>query len=479
MKLHNKLPTGIILALAMMLVTIGLVYAQPVPIGKTTWQSNPFDSNPITYSEFATFTATPTAMYDGRLTTMGYFTIAQDDWEGYGYVELSGFKSPTTTFTIGWVDIKMKYSVDPYGIDDTYRIEYSTDGTTWIVLQPDTTDPFDVSTPGAPQVQSWAERAAPDGSWDWTDIGNLRVRVYFTPGADGFCDWNTMYIYEVWATVYEPPLPPSASPTISIQPKVVGPFPAGRRFFFEVYVQDVTALAGYQITVNFNTTVLDTITGGFWSYFPFYVDLYDLNDPLGYVSITATIPVADPLYPTGVTGNFALARIYLAVAAGMTANDYSWLTFSVSLLGDPAGEKIVHGEYHGLYGTPPPETHLMGWVPASEFPWEQPVCTDWVEIYPEEGRRWHLSSHDDNGDGVLSASDQIDETMIEPPTGEVWWWHVDEVWECDASPETHVYMILTFKFKEVPEFPLGVGWIMALAPIIPIIYLWRRKGWKK
>ena len=31
----------------------------------------------------------------------------------------------------------------------------------------------------------------------------------------------------------------------------------------------------------------------------------------------------------------------------------------------------------------------------------------------------------------------------------------------------------------VPEFPLGIEILMILAPIIPIIYLWRRKGWKK
>jgi hypothetical protein len=54
-----------------------------------------------------------------------------------------------------------------------------------------------------------------------------------------------------------------------------------------------------------------------------------------------------------------------------------------------------------------------------------PIGTQWHELYPLFCRHYHLSSWEDNGDGVLSPSDQID--MYEKPDGEVRWYHVDEV----------------------------------------------------
>ena len=473
MKLHNKLPIGLTLALATLLMTIALVNAQPRPIG-TTLQSNPFDSNPSVVDDPDFLVVGAASMYDGRLTTMGYFFLG--DFDLPGYVELNTFD--TKAFTIGWVDIKMKYMVEPYAIDDTYNITYSTDGVTWIALQPDTSDQFDSTTtfPEA-QVRCWAEVSEPnDGTWSWTDITNLRVRVSFDPGPDGYSDLNTMYLYEVWASVYEPPLPPAASTAISIQPPVVETLAAGRRLFVEVYVQDVSSLAGYQFTINFNTTVLSPLAGG-WSYYPFTDEAAaDLNDPLGYVSMSYTIPISDGLSSTGVTGNLSICRIYFRVDSGMTASDYSFLTFSVSLLGDPTAGRIAHGEYHGLYGTPPATKHMFGWIPTSEFPYDAPISTHWVELWPEPGREWHLSSWEENTDGRLGPSDQIDMTMEEPPTGAVWWFHVDETWESNADPDIKVYMICTFKYEEpIPEFPLGLGLMMALAPAIPIVYLWRTR----
>jgi len=54
-----------------------------------------------------------------------------------------------------------------------------------------------------------------------------------------------------------------------------------------------------------------------------------------------------------------------------------------------------------------------------------PIGTQWHELYPVFCREYHLSSWEDNGDGFLSPSDQID--MYEKPDGEVRWYHVDEV----------------------------------------------------
>lgn len=479
MKLHNKLSIGLILAFAILTLTISLVYAQPRPIG-TTLQTNPYDSNPTVVASSGTTVNFESSMRDGRLTTSGFFTLAEFD--AAGYVEFKTFDNPAALFTIGWVDIKIKYQNDPWAFDDTYNITYSTDGTNWVVLQSDTTSQFDSVGP-SPQTRSWAEVAEPqDGSWSWTDVTSLRVRISFDPGGDGFADFNDMYVYEVWATVYEGPLPPMASPTISIQPPVVGTLAAGRRWFVEVYAQDVTNLAGYQFTINFNTTVLQPLFE--LSYYPFTDQAVStLNDTGGYVSLAYSIPISDPLSGTGVTGNFSLARIYFRVDAGMTASDWSLLSFSVSILGDNAAQPMAHSEYHGIYGSPPPEMHIGSWIPASPFPYGNPISTHWVELWPDAGVEWHLTSWDDNGDSTLDPSDQIDMTMTEPPDpSQVYWFHVDEIWESDADPRFYVYMILTFKYTEpVPEFPLGLGLTMILALLIPTAYLWRlrKKGTKQ
>lgn len=481
MKLPNKLLIGLTLALTILLVTITLVNAQPQPIGTTT-QTNPYESNPSAYTVSDnsgmggdTTVMDGARMYDGRLTLFGFFLL--NEWDYAGYVELVDFDVPTTTFTIGWVDIKMNYMVEPYAIDDTYRIEYSTDGTTWVVLQTDTTAQFDTVGPDA-QTRSWSQVKEPnDGSWSWTDVGNLRVRISFDPGGDGFCDWNSIYVHEVWASVYKLPTPPKASTTVSIQPPVVNTLAAGRRFFVEVYAQDVTSLAGYQFTIDYNTTVISPMAGG-WSYYPFTDEaIAELNDTAGYVSISYSIPISDPLVTTGASGNLTLARIYFRVDAGQDASDYSFLTFSVSLLGDPSANPIPHTVHHGCYGTPPAGTHLLAYVPTSELNWTDPVCSWWVEDCPEPGAEWHLTSWEDNEDGSLSASDQID-MLPEPPDGYKYWYHVESA--AVVTPTGNPYMIVKFKYsEEVPEFPLGLGLLMVIALAVPIVYLWRTRKKEK
>jgi len=54
-----------------------------------------------------------------------------------------------------------------------------------------------------------------------------------------------------------------------------------------------------------------------------------------------------------------------------------------------------------------------------------PLGTQWHELWPIFCREYHLSSWEDNGDGILSYCDTID--MYEKPDGEVKWYHVEEV----------------------------------------------------
>jgi hypothetical protein len=57
---------------------------------------------------------------------------------------------------------------------------------------------------------------------------------------------------------------------------------------------------------------------------------------------------------------------------------------------------------------------------------ENPICTMWHEIYPHFCcGPWHLSSWEDNGNGVLDSCDWIDMTYV--PTGDIFWYHVEEV----------------------------------------------------
>lgn len=56
---------------------------------------------------------------------------------------------------------------------------------------------------------------------------------------------------------------------------------------------------------------------------------------------------------------------------------------------------------------------------------KSPVGTYWHEIYPVFCNVYELTSWEDNGDGNLSYCDTIDITNEE--TGEVTWWHVEEV----------------------------------------------------
>jgi hypothetical protein len=55
----------------------------------------------------------------------------------------------------------------------------------------------------------------------------------------------------------------------------------------------------------------------------------------------------------------------------------------------------------------------------------EPVGTQWHELWPIFCREYHLSSWEDNGDGILSYCDTID--MYEKPDGELRDYHVEEV----------------------------------------------------
>lgn len=275
------------------------------------------------------------------------------------------------------------------------------------------------------------------------------------------------------------------------------------------------------------------------------------------------------------TGEVSAAESFMPPPAHGAGDEYSGLklfTVVVRTQSDtqPCMINIVKGNYQtedGLwhefeiandaqYGEPSP-TYLSNQDAALDL--QSPIGSTWHELWPNYCNTMTLTSWEDNGDGVLSASDQID--MENHTDGWTYWWHVDAVtvtihwtfkdgtftgepgeaeptythddldysgdpmgttwhqiypefcrtfeitsWDDNSGePDTpgnqvfdpsdqfdFVYeddgttynahldsvtidIVLSFKSKEpgVPEFPLGLGLMLAIAPAIPIAYLWR------
>ena len=455
--------------------------APSVPIG-TGQQLYPFESQP-TADQSGSAVAGSSA-YDGNIVT-GTAAIALTST---GYVGFESFSKPSDTggtdFTIGYVDFKMRYTCTG-SVDDEYRIVFYV-GTTGPIVLKDWVGGLSglcpMSMSSETLAETWGNQTEPnDGTWTWTDISNIKFR--FETRVVGPPDFpppppRTATIFEVWVSVY-PTAPPMASTTVSVMPTQVDKITDYAILFVDLYVTNVTALQVYETELLFNSAALYPWEA--YTYWPFTAKFYvDLATP-GVVKVAYYIDTGSPIVDVGYNGSFPLARIYFYDYA----QPHTWLTYSLTKLIAPGGVYLPHADWDGTYGTPPAGVHLIRWTSASEFPWTAPVCTYWYEIWPDPGREWHLTSHETNQmvpppNGELDASDQID-MMEEPPGEELWWFHVDEVGQTVHDPSVppgadpySVYMFLSFKHTEpVPEFPLGLGLIMLLAPIIPVAYLWR------
>ena len=132
-------------------------------------------------------------------------------------------------------------------------------------------------------------------------------------------------------------------------------------------------------------------------------------------------------------------------------------TIHFSYKDGPPPDGVPTGE---LGDAEPVEPHLLDEAMSN------PIGSTWHMIYPDYSKEFVITSWVDNGDGVFSESDQFDfEFFDEVGTH---WAHLDSV---------TTDLILSFKSKEpgIPEFPLGLGLMMAIAPAIPIVYLWRTR----
>jgi len=344
-----------------------------------------------------------------------------------GYLELNTFANwPATEFPIGFVDLKIQYNVASALSDDTYNITYTT-GTTWTTLQADTSDAYDRT--GGPGLRPWSQVSVEDGSWDWTDIGNLRIRIGVTQNG-GSWDAVKMTIFEVWASVYPLPLPPTGSTHLAVIPSSIYPIKPGEGLFVDIYVTDVTQMSGIYLLLTFDNFTLTPESVLIYDPFQYTAPAPpELNDTMGWVIVQQAMPLGESV---GFTGSEPILRIYFTVDQPGTSklNIINRAEFQTRTW--PTG--ISESKVKNIYAETVPCTMDDGWVSTPTImsfngglvpPGSAPVIGGaWHELYPQYSKTWTLTKWEDNTDGELSASDQIEMTN---ETGWIYWFHVDQV----------------------------------------------------
>lgn len=516
-------------------------------------------------------------------TTIRVTQVYVDVLYGDAYFEFNRFENNSASqFPIGYVDIHMKYTTTGT-LNDTYKIEYTVGTASWASLQaPVSGAASTIDTGGADSLgRVWSQVAEPsgDGSWSWADIGDLRVRITANLEAPAW-DAKSMNIYEIWATVNTPPLPPTSSTAMSIQPSVISGLAAGSSFFVDVYIAGLKPgpnLWGWTFSIVYDTSVITATE--YYTFWPFLFKWGGTIDDLdGSVQgVGYSMPMDEAVgYPEN---NTVAGRVYFTVdAIGSSTldliNDPKRIPPVVSDLTPMVGSTYTPPLYDAAFKPPTYMSATDALGKPTTIDLTSPLGTKWHEIYPHYSNRWVLTSWEDNPmnpDGVLSPSDQVDMTDA---TGWIYWFHVDVVtltihWsnttvsEESGMAESEVpmtemptgdptgtrwhqiygppktgetgtgfcrYFTITswydtgtiagafdpsdhfdFQYDDEyadpwpthwahldavstdiilsqkpippvpgePEFPLGIGLLMAIAPAIPIIYKWRTRPKKK
>lgn len=184
---------------------------------------------------------TPGAAYDNNLATAASFRY---DPGTAGTFEVHTFTQPSSN-PIAFVDLKMNYGADAGGTGEQYRIVYYVGASGPIVLVPWT------GAAHAPSTVVWTGQSEPnDGTWDWTDISNIKIVVETLTGGRGASDFDE---YEAWASVttYQ-------SATISVNPaSLTDP---SSPFTVNINISSVDDLYGWEFKLYYNNTILSNST---------------------------------------------------------------------------------------------------------------------------------------------------------------------------------------------------------------------------
>jgi hypothetical protein len=209
--------------------------------------------------------------------------------------------------------------------------------------------------------------------------------------------------------------------------------PTGMEFEI-IFYQDAGGAPGAPVATFSNViptiTYYDTFAG-----FPAYRFETDLGMPVslttGWVSIQSTYS------PNG--------------CAFLWLNSFTGNWNAIQQGGAPPPDNLAFA----LTGAPPPFKVKYLHSTGGLFNLTDPIGTQWHEIYPLFCREYHLSSWEDNGDGVLSPCDQID--MYEKPDGEVRWYHVENVTITLLVTPVENHMVDENGFPPLESPPQGAG----------------------
>jgi hypothetical protein len=131
----------------------------------------------------------------------------------------------------------------------------------------------------------------------------------------------------------------------------------------------------------------------------------------------------------------------------------------------------------GYYVAETPNTMFLDSMAAYDT--AAPVGSDWHELYTTYSQEWELTAWTDDGNGVLSAADVIGTRQTSGASpGTVMTGPVDWVNPSPIANDGLTDMIATLIPAE-PEFPLGIGILMSLVALVPIVYVWRTRPKKK
>jgi len=276
---------------------------------------------------------------------------------------------------------------------------------------------------------------------------------------------------------------------------------AGTMFLIEVWVESEPAwdnnpegIIGYALSVRVDPTALEVMTagkipgmGGFLEDFLIRY-FYDWE---GYTTSFLVGPIDKDTGTIIDVSEYIMGYSTLGLGAG--GGPIKLMRFMFRSRSDVIPSVIdIFGRYvteiSATYTTPDGEDHYVdilddGYYIATTpkkimldaggaYDPADPMFSDWHELWPDYSHWWTLESWVDNGDGVLSESDQIDMDNI--VTGEHLDFHVDWIDPAGIPGDGKKDMMVTEK-EIVPEFPLGTGLMIMIAAAIPIVYLWRTR----